>query len=276
MFAIMKTPTSLPSRLPRSVPAAALLLAFTSLGFASSIVELSQSYVPAGENYSITALQNLTPLTFYGGTTVGANPNVNLEFPGGFGVRYENASGQLTDFGIGLYAAGGPTNFHTATTGLDVTFAHLVSSQGLSATLGGFDIQNLSNGFDTGKVAPTITIYGTLGLAEQFSAADILANHALTLLSSNDPIANTDLWKLDLGALVGPDHQISAFALGADTHNGSGSLMTATSDPYFLVSVNSCDCTMIPEPGSAFLILSAGLSALIITRRRSRGLWSSR
>ncbi|MDB6003941.1 MAG: hypothetical protein JWR15_928, partial [Prosthecobacter sp.] len=62
--------------------------------------------------------------------------------------------------------------------------------------------------------------------------------------------------------------------LGADTHNGSGSLMSPTSDPYYLVSVTSCECAMVPEPGSAFLILSAGLGTLIITRRR-RGLFSA-
>ncbi|MDB6006408.1 MAG: hypothetical protein JWR15_3395, partial [Prosthecobacter sp.] len=199
----MKTPSfaSRASRLPASVRAAAMLLASTSLGFASSIIELSQSYVPAGEDYSITALQNLTPLTLYGGTSAGANPNVNAEFPGGFGVRYRNASGQLTDFGIGLYDASGAPDFRTASTGLNISFANLVSSEGLSATLGGFDILNLSNDFDPGKVAPTITIFGTLGLSAQFSASDILANHALTLLSSHDPIAGTDLWKLDLGAL---------------------------------------------------------------------------
>ncbi len=268
----MNTPSfaSQPARLPVSVSAAAVLLALTGIGFASSTIELSQSYVPAGDNYSITALQNLTPLTFYGGTPGGANPNVNLEFQGGFGVRYESAPGQLTDFGIGLYDASG----HTVTTGLDIAFGQWVSSHGLSATLGGFGIQNLSADFNTGMVAPTITIYGTLGLSEQFSAADILANHALTLLTSDDPIAKTDLWKLDLGALVGPDAQIYGFALGADTHNGSGALMAAKSDPYFLVAVDGCDCAMVPEPGSAFLILSAGLGTLIITRRRN--LFSSR
>ena len=279
IIATMKTPSSahLPQRLPFSVTAAAMLFAFTSLGFASSTIELDQPYVPAGANYSITALQNLTPLTLDGGTAVGANPNVNLEFQGGFGVRYLNSEGKLTDFGIGLYDASCAPGIQTASTGLNIDFSQLVSSHGLSATLGDFDLNGSSTDADPSKVAPTISIYGNSGvLLGNFSTADIIADHAASLLTSMDPITKTDLWKLSLDALVGPNAQISGFTLAADTHNGSGSLMAVKSDPYFLVSVNGGDCAMVPEPGSAFLILSAGLGALIITRRRNRDLFSSK
>ena len=275
----MKTPSSAnqSQRLPASAAVAAMLFAFTSLGFASSTIELSQAYVPAGANYSITALQNLTPLTLDGGTSVGANPNVNLEFQGGFGVRYQNSEGRLTDFGIGLYDASCAPGVQTASTGLNIDFSHLVSSHGLSATLGDFDLNGSSIDADPSKVAPTISIYGNGGLLlGNFSTADIIADHAATLLTSMDPIAKTDLWKLSIDSLVGPNAQISGFTLGADTHNGSGSLMAVHSDPYFLVSVNGGDCAMVPEPGSAFLILSAGLGALIITRRRSRDVFSAK
>ena len=279
IIATMKTPSSahLPQRLPLLATAAALLLVFTSLGFASPTIELNQPYVPAGANYSITALQNLTPLTLDGGTAVGANPNVNLEFQGGFGVSYLNSEGKLTDFGIGLYDASSAPGIQTASTGLNIDFSHLVSSHGLSATLGDFDLNASSIDANPSKVAPTISIYGNSGvLLGNFSTADIIADHAASLLTSMDPIAKTDLWKLSLDALVGPNAQISGFTLGADTHNGSGSLMAVNSDPYFLVSVNGGDCAMVPEPGSAFLILSAGLGALIITRRRNRNLFSSK
>jgi hypothetical protein len=256
--------------------AAAMLLAFSSLGFASTI-ELNQPFSPAGQNYSITALQNLTPLTLDGGTAAGANPNVNLEFQGGFGVRYQNAYGQLTDFGIGLYDASSALGIQTASTGLNIAFDQLVSGHGLSATLGSFNLNEFSTDFNTGNVAPTVSIYGNGGLLlGNFSAADIIADNALSLLTSNDPITNTDLWKLNLEALVGSSVVVSGFTLAADIHNGGGSLMAVSSVPYYLVSVSGCECASVPEPGSAFLILSAGLGALIITRRRSRDLLSSK
>ncbi len=275
----MKTlPPTLPSqRLPLAASAAAMMLAFTALGSASTI-ELNQPYAPAGQNYTITALQNLTPLTLDGGTTVGANPNVNLEFQGGFGVRYTNASNKLVNFGIGLYDSSNAPGIQSASTGLNIEFNQLFSSHGLFATLGDFDITSLNFGFNPGKVAPTISIYGAGGsLLGNFGAADILADHALTLLSSNDPIYKVDTWKLSLDALVGPSALVSGFTLGADTHNGisNSDPMNGKSDPYFLISVGG-DCAMVPEPGSAFLILSAGLGALIITRRRSRDLLFAR
>jgi hypothetical protein len=274
-LATMKTTSTaiLPPRIPL---AAAMLLALTTLGSASTI-ELNQPYTPAGGNYSITALQNLTPLTLDGGTAVGANPNVNFEFQGGIGVRYTNDAGKLVNFGIGLYDASSAKGIQAASTGLNIAFDQLVSSNSLSATLGDFDLKDLSGDFNTGKVAPTISIYGAGGsLLGNFSSADIIADHALTLLSSNDPIAKTDTWKLSLNSLVGPNTQVSGFTLAADAYNGSGGLEKVASDPYFLVSVNGSDCAMVPEPGSAFLILSAGLGTLIITRRRSRNLFSAR
>jgi hypothetical protein len=272
-LATMKTMSTalLPPRIPL---AAAMLLALTTLSSASTI-ELNQPYTPAGQNYSITALQNLTPLTLDGGTAIGANPNANFEFQGGIGVRYTNDAGKLVNFGIGLYDASSAKGIQAASTGLNIAFDQLVSSNGLSATLGDFDLTSLDSGFNTGKVAPTISIYGAGGsLLGNFGAADILADHALTLLSSHDSILQVDTWKLNLNALVGSNAQVSGFTLAADAHNGMGGVEKVASDPYFLVSVS--DCVMVPEPGSAFLILSAGLGTLIITRRRSRNLFSAR
>jgi hypothetical protein len=273
MKILSATPPS--QRLSLAAVLAAISLASTTLSSAATI-ELTQPYTPTGENYKITAGQGFNPQTLGGGTTVGANPNVNLAFQGGFGVRYTNSSGSLVDYGIGLYDSSAAPGVQPAATILNVAFDQIVSSQGLSVTLGHLGITDLSTDFNTGKVAPTISIYGTLGLADYFSASDILAHHALTLLTSNDPIAQTDLWKLDVEALVGPNAQIYNITLGADTHNGSGASMTIPSDPYFLASVNGGDCAMVPEPGSAFLILSAGLGGLVITRRRNRSLFSAR
>ncbi|WP_395736104.1 PEP-CTERM sorting domain-containing protein [Prosthecobacter sp.] len=264
-----------PGRQPLASLVAALLLAAPALSSASTI-ELSQPYTPAGQNYSITALQGMNPLTLQGAMAMGANPNVNLDFQGGFGVRYTNSSGSLVDFGVGLYYdAGCNSGLQLSSTGLNVQFNQTISSQGLSLTIGHLGISDLSTDFSTGTVAPTIGVYGPGGFTEFFSAHDILASHALTLLTSNDPIAQTDLWKLDVHALVG-DTLVNNVTLGADIHNGSGATMTVPSDPYFLVAANGGNCAMIPEPGSAFLILSAGLGCMIITRRRNRSLISAR
>lgn len=275
----MKTssPAHKPQRLPLPAAAAAVLLAMTSLSAATPI-ELGQPYTPTGENYSITALQNLTPLTLDGGTSVGANPNVNLGFQGGFGVRYTNSYGSLTDFGIGLYDASCAPGIQTASTGLNIAFDHLVYSRGLSATVGGFGLNEFSTDAAPDRVAPTISIYGNGGsLLGNFSTADIIAGHAVQLLTSHDPIAQTDLWRLNLDALVGGNTFISGFTLGADTHNANGCPMVVPSNPYYFVAVNGGDCAMVPEPGSAFLILTAGLGTLIITRRRScRDLFSAK
>lgn len=275
----MKTPSSAHQHLllPFSAKAAVLLLALTSLGKAAPI-ELSQGYTPAGQDYSITALQNLTPLTLDGGTSVGANPNANVGFPGGIGVSYTNEFGKVKNYGIGLYEASCAPGAQPVSTGLNITFDHLVSSNGLSATLGDFGLTGISTDADPSRVAPTISVYGTGGLLlGNFTTSDIIADHAAQLLTSHDPIAQTDLWKLNLSALVGGNTLVSGFTLGADTHNGVGTPMAVPSDPYYFVSVNGGDCAMIPEPGSAFLILSAGLGTLIITRRRSsRDLFSAR
>jgi hypothetical protein len=243
-----------------------LLASPPSLGVAAT-TELPQPYVPAGQNYTITALQNLTPVTLAGGTSAGANPNLNFEFQGGIGVRYLNARGVLTDFGIGLYDGSTSKGFQATSTGLNICFDQLVSSNGLSATLGDFDLTSLSSGFNTGKVSPTISIYGAGGsLLGDFTASDILADNAMTLISGYDPAYKVDTWLLSLDALVGPGAQVSGFTLAADIENGTGCLQKA-SDPYFLISVNSA-CP-VPEPGSAFLVFTAALGALVITRRRN-------
>jgi hypothetical protein len=189
-----------------------LLASPPSLGVAAT-TELPQPYVPAGQNYTITALQNLTPVTLAGGTSAGANPNLNFEFQGGIGVRYLNARGVLTDFGIGLYDGSTSKGFQASSTGLNICFDQLVSSNGLSATLGDFDLTSLSSGFNTGKVSPTISIYGAGGsLLGDFTASDILADNAMTLISGHDPAYKVDTWLLSLDALVGPGAQVSGLS----------------------------------------------------------------
>lgn len=258
--------------------AAILLLAFTAHSQATTTLPLSPyPYYrplgqPPGQTYGIAGLYAIdptkTPDPFTGATFGSASPNVDNKFPSGIGV----SSPDTGDFGIGLYNNGASD----LSTGLFIQFDQLVSGNGLGVAVGNFGVNSLIGGFDAGRVAPTISIYGSGGtLLGNFDAADILASNAMTLLTSGDPldpsynsVFKVDTWNLDLGALVGSSAQVLAFALGADTQNGLGAPTTASNDPYYLISVNSCDCAPIPEPGSAFLILSAAIGTMIIRRRR--------
>lgn len=258
--------------------AALLLLAFAAEGHAATALPLDPyPYYralgqPPGQTYGIAGLYRIdstqTPNPFQGATLVGANPNVNNAFPGGIGV-YSPDTG---DFGIGLYNTGAATK----STGLYIQFDQLVSSNGLTVSLGNFGLDSFAAGFDAGHVAPLISIHGDGGLIlGTFDAQAILANNAMSLLTSGNPIDpsynsifQVDTWKLNLDALVGPLAQVKSFALAADTRNGAGLNMTSRSDPYYLIAVNSCACAPIPEPGSALLILTCGLGVMIIRRRR--------
>ena len=225
---------------------------------------------PPGQTYGIAGMYRIdptkTPDPFQGATLLGANPNLNNAFPGGIGVY----SPDTRDFGIGLYSSGNTTQ----STGLFIQFDKPVLSSGLGVTLGGFGLNSLSGGFDPGRVAPMISIYGVTGsLLGNFDASAILAGNAMSLLTSGNPldpsydsVFKVDTWKLNLDALVGPTAQIKSFALAADTRNGLGVNTTTSSNPYYLISVNSC--APVPEPGSGFLILTFAVGAIIIRRRR--------
>lgn len=227
---------------------------------------------PPGLTYGIAAMYRFdptqTPDPFLGATIAGATPNVDNAFPGGIGVN----SPDTGHFGVGLYT-GGATPLST---GFFIQFDQRVLSDGLSVAVGNFGVNSLATGFDPGRVAPMLSIYGEGAvLLGTFDAQAILDANAMTLLTSSDPLApsynpffKVDTWKLNLDALIGPGAEVKAFALGADTDNGRGLATTNSSNPYYLISVDACVCAPIPEPGSALLVLSAALGAIIIRRRR--------
>lgn len=264
------------SRVQTASLAIILLLAFTAQSQAvTALVPNPYPYyrplgLAPGHTYGIAAQYAIdpskTPDPAQGALFTGAHPNVDNAFPNGIGV-YSPPTG---DFGIGLYEL----NSTSRSTGLFIQFDQLVTSSGLSAYLGHFGTNSLINGFDVGKVAPSISIYGAGGsLLGNFNAQTILAGHALTLVTSSDPsdpsynsIFKVDTWKLDLDALVGPSVQIKGFVLSADAKNGQGRDEIKSSDPYYLLAVNGCQ--PVPEPGSVFLILTSALGAMIIRRRR--------
>lgn len=223
-----------------------------------------------GQTYGIAALYRIdpsqSPNPFPGATLISGNPNVGNAFPGGIGV-YSPDTGH---FGIGLYDNGNAIQ----STGLQIKFDVLQSSDGLNLSLGNFGIDSLITGFDAGRVAPMISIYGVGStVLGTFNAADIITNNAMTLLTSGNPldpsyssVFTVDTWKLDISALIGPTAQVRALVIGADIQNGQGSAIGASSSPYYLISANGC--APVPEPGSAFLILTSALGLIIIRRRR--------
>ncbi len=227
---------------------------------------------PPGLTYGIAAMYRFdptqTPDPFRGATIAGAAPTVDNSFPGGIGVN----SPDTGHFGVGLYT-GGATPLST---GFFVQFDQRVLSDGLSVALGNFGVNSLIGGFDVGRVAPMISIYGEGAvLLGSFDAQAILDANAMTLLTSSNPldasynpVFKVDTWKLNLDALVGTSAEVKAFALGADTENGKGLPTTSSSDPYYLISVDACACAPIPEPGSALLVFTAALGAIIIRRKR--------
>ncbi|MEZ5386016.1 MAG: PEP-CTERM sorting domain-containing protein [Prosthecobacter sp.] len=257
---------------------AAATLAFSLQAHAASLLPLDPYpyYRPLGllpgQTYGIAGFFRIdptnTPDPFQGASIAGANPNVGNAFPSGIGV-YSPDTGH---FGIGLYDNAGATR----STGLFINFDHLVSSKGLSVSVGNFGLDSLASGFDAGRVAPVISIYGVGNtLLGSFDAKDIIDNNIMTLLTSGDPLSSkydpvfkVDTWKLDIEALVGANRGVRALALGADLDNGKGAAIGPSSAPYYLISVQGCTPAPIPEPGSAFLILSAALGLMVIRRHR--------
>lgn len=253
-------------------------MAFTLQGQAASLLPLDPYpyYRPLGlfpgQTYGMAGFFRIdptnTPDPFQGASIAGANPNIGNAFPGGIGV-YSPDTGH---FGIGLYDKAGATR----STGLFIKFDHLVSSTGLGVALGNFGLDALDSGFDAGRVAPVLSVYGVGDtLLGSFDAKDIIDSNAMTLLTSGNPldprydsVFKVDTWNLSIGALVGNDVAVRALALGAGLDNGKGAATGPSSDPYYLISVHGCTPTPIPEPGSAFLILSAAIGTIIIRRHR--------
>ncbi len=258
--------------------AAFLLLAFAAQSQAvTTLVSNPYPYYrplgqPPGLTYGIAGMYRIDPTSspdpFQAATIAGTNLNVDNAFPGGIGVL----SPDTGHTGIGLYTGAAPTQ----STGLFIQFDQLVLSDGLSVSLGNFGVNSLTGGFDPGRVAPMLSIYGTgATLLGTFDAQAMLDANAMTLLTSSNPLDasynpffQVDTWKLDLDALIGPSAQVKGFALGADLDNGKGLATARNSNPYYLISVEACACAPVPEPGSALLVLSAALGATIIRRRR--------
>ena len=255
------------NQIDRNFPVALPLLAAAAFLFASSQAQAvflrGQPYTPAGADYSIFAVQGIDASNPQGQS--GFNPQVNgdFEFPGSTGVSYDNGSGKLTDFGIGLY---NNAQNQVQSTGLNIQYNQLVDPNSVTVTVEDFDIDTKSTFFNPNKVEPVVTIFGAnhsvLGTA---NPTDVFPN--LTAEAGKK-----DVWDLNLGALLSTLHisanSISGFMLSADMSNGE----KPNSDPYLMISAGN-GIPMVPEMGTFFPVIGllvAVLSTQVLRRKKMR------
>ena len=245
-----------------------LMLALAMIGQNARATFLrGQPFTPTGADFSISAAQGIDASHPTGNS--GFNPQVNgdFEFKDSIGVTYDQGGGHTKDFGIGLYQDASKA---TESTGLMVTYNHLVQASSITITIEDFDIQaGHDTFFKTGKVEPSITLFGPGGSV--FAQIDPTAIFNNMTVNTTAGSKSTDVWDLNFGKVLSALHladgPITGFLLYADAKNGE----QTNSDPYLLVAVGP-GTPPVPEPatyvaGIAALII-LGVSHLTILRRR--------
>lgn len=214
-----------------------------------------QPFTPTGANFSISAVQGINSSNPTG--TSGFHPQVNgdFEFQNSIGVSYDDGTGKLKDFGLGLYQ---DSAHNTFSTGLRINYNQLVQASSVTITVEDFDIQaGKDTFFNVNKVEPGIILFGPNGSV----FANLNPTQIFPYLTPNTTAGSktTDVWDLNFGAALNglhlADGPISGFLLYADQSNGE----KANSDPYLLVAVGN-GIPQVPEPANYI----AGIAALII------------
>jgi hypothetical protein len=246
---------------------ALLLLAasFCVCSSAHAVFLRGQPFTPTGANFSIFAAQGIDNSNPTGQS--GFNPQVNgdFEFKDSIGVSYDDGSGHLTDFGVGLYNAAGAVK----STGLNVQYNTLVDANSITITIEDFDIHaGKDTFFNPHKVEPVITIFG----ANHSVIATAQPTDIFSLLVPNNTAGgkgSTDVWDLNIGAVLNSLHisdtTITGFLLSADMSHGE----IPNSDPYLLVAIGRG--TPVPEMGTLFPVIGllvAVLSTQVLRRRK--------
>ena len=213
-----------------------------------------QPFTPTGANFTMTAVQGINAGN-PNGTSTGPQVNGDFEFQNSIGVSYNDGSGHLKDFGLGLYQ---DQNHATQSTGMLIHYNQLVQASSVTITIEDFDIQaGHDTFFKTGKVEPSITLFGPGGTVfANLTPTEIFNNMTVNTTTGNN---NTDVWDLNFGKVLASMHladgPITGFLLYADALNGEQN----NSDPYLLVSVGN-GIPQVPEPAN----ILAGIAALII------------
>src|SRR5262249_23594211 len=146
------------------------------------------------------AQQRVFPGVGFGpGNPFDANPNENLVFNGGIGVRYTPDSGMKVDYGVGLYLY---SFSHILLTSLGAGYYPGTIASDTTLTLGNFGLNSSSTSFDPLKVAPVISIvaYPT---SYNFSPDQIFPLMQFQgTIPDNISGAPVDLWTLNVGDLL--------------------------------------------------------------------------
>src|SRR5579862_6813650 len=116
----------------RGLVAAAAALALASSVSAQNGTRQGNPYVPAGADYTITAVQDINDSN-PNGTMTGAQVNTNFERTPSIGVTYTKVDGGVVDFGVGLEDVGG--NNPSQSTGLRIDYNTAVDANSSQVTL---------------------------------------------------------------------------------------------------------------------------------------------
>jgi MYXO-CTERM domain-containing protein len=224
----------------------------------AAVIRQGPTYTPSGADFTISALQGIDSSNPLGQSGFAPQVNNNFEFTPSIGVSYDKGNGQLTDFGLGLYAGANNT---TESTGLKITYGQAVTASSISITVEDFDIKSTANGFNPQKVSPGILLLGANGN----TIANFTPSQILPVLSEQGK-AGSDIWTVDFGQLLTnaniADTAASGFVLYADSANGE----KPSSDPYLLLSLGNGNMTSVPEVSTVLPLL--GVLGLAVVRRR--------
>ena len=226
-----------------------------------------QPYTPTGANFSISAVQGINSSNPTGISSFHPQVNGDFEFKNSIGVSYDDGTGHLKDFGLGLYQDSAHNTFSTGTM---ISYNQLVKASSITITIEDFDIQaGHDTFFKTGKVEPSITLFGPGGSV----FANLTPTQIFPYLVLNNAAAGAkdDTWDLNFGAVLNglhlADGPITGFLLYADMLNGE----QANSDPYLLVAVGN-GIPQVPEPANYVAAIAAivilGVSQMTVLRRK--------
>jgi hypothetical protein len=222
----------------------------------AGVDRVGNPFVPAGANFSLTALQGIdgSPL----GGTGSPQVNRNFEFPDSIGVTFDQGAGHLKDFGVGLYA---DSAHQTQSTGLQVLFNQPIFASSATVTVEDFDIEaSKDTFFKSTKVEPSIALLGPGNTVLSTALpADIFPNLV--------PVAGEkDVWNINFAGLLNTLHladtPINGLVLFADQTAGE----RPSSDPYLVVAIGNG--TVVPEPSTYLLLTVTGALAVLFHSQR--------
>lgn len=226
-----------------------------------------QPYTPTGADFTMTAVQGIDAAHPNGNSSFNPQINGDFEFKDSIGVTYDQGGGHTKDFGLGLYQ---DSAHNTVSTGIRVNYNELVSASSITITIEDFDIQaGHDTFFKTGKVEPSITLFGPGGTVFANLTPTAIFNNMTVNTTPGNP---TDVWDLNFGKVLASMHiadgPISGFLLYADALNGEQN----NSDPYLVVAIGN-GIPQVPEPANYLAglaaILMLGISHMTVLRRKN-------